>query len=383
MMKAVVVSSLLLVCGCGVSQLNSEIESASQIKENSAYIATNDGYVEVQFEKKEDYVLVGGDMKFPASQLMFEINESQLGLARMSAATRLWPNGRVPYALPANFPYSADFEFARAEMLKAGIQWVPKTDTDADYVQIVEDANLIYCGTSYVGRIGGAQALTLPTAARNSQMRCSMRRTILHEMGHAVGFMHEHQRADRDDYVKFEGSIEGQIWLQKLTGSIPDSPLDLNSIMMYGSSNTRPRMVTKAGALIPLANQLSAQDIAAMRTTYASFGAATPTPTATPQTAVNAVITPRPAVASTPRPAEAPTPRPAVASTPRPTVASTPRPGTVTPPIPASARCLVRGGGGKELFNQQQNRQVCIRLCSSFQNSSPNRSCFWGNEKLK
>ena len=64
----------------------------------------------------------------------------------------------------------------------------------------------------------------------------------MHEIGHALGFWHEHSRRDRDDYIKITWTnIEETRYLNfghispEEFRSIPDVGYDLESIMHYGA----------------------------------------------------------------------------------------------------------------------------------------------------
>jgi hypothetical protein len=75
------------------------------------------------------------------------------------------------------------------------IQWVPRT-TETDYVDInLNPSDLSGSGFSALGRAGGLQQLG---GAINMSVG-----TALHEMGHAVGLLHEQQRSDRNTYIEF------------------------------------------------------------------------------------------------------------------------------------------------------------------------------------
>nr|P0DM61.1 RecName: Full=Astacin-like metalloprotease toxin 4; AltName: Full=Loxosceles astacin-like protease 4; Short=LALP4 [Loxosceles laeta] len=79
---------------------------------------------------------------------------------------------------------------------------------------------------------GGPQPLSLGKG-------CTDFGTILHELGHSVGFNHEHSRSDRDEYliVHKENVLSGyerdfeKLWENK-TRTIGD--FDYDSIMLYG-----------------------------------------------------------------------------------------------------------------------------------------------------
>ncbi|GFW83250.1 astacin [Trichonephila clavipes] len=85
---------------------------------------------------------------------------------------------------------------------------------------------------SYVGRVGGAQKLSLGNG-------CNYVGTIVHELGHALGLFHEHQRSDRDEYINvyLQNVIANQTHNFKKTESSKElifTSYDYSSIMHYG-----------------------------------------------------------------------------------------------------------------------------------------------------
>lgn len=89
---------------------------------------------------------------------------------------------------------------------------------------------------SYVGFLNyGKQGISL-------SKRCLKFPTIVHEIGHALGFWHEHTRPDRDEYVDvFFGNIEERYQknFEKIDAAFIDSQgigYDYNSIMHYESN---------------------------------------------------------------------------------------------------------------------------------------------------
>jgi hypothetical protein len=86
---------------------------------------------------------------------------------------------------------------------------------------------------SYVGHLNyGRQGISLAK-------RCLKFPTIVHEIGHAIGFWHEHTRPDRDDYVDihFENiRDQSRKNFERVNDALIDSQdvgYDYNSIMHY------------------------------------------------------------------------------------------------------------------------------------------------------
>jgi len=86
---------------------------------------------------------------------------------------------------------------------------------------------------SYVGRIGGLQQLSL------SRTGCISKRTVMHELIHALGFDHQHSRNDRDSKVTIQRNniVTGQAHnFDKLPSNLYDNygtSYDYDSIMHY------------------------------------------------------------------------------------------------------------------------------------------------------
>ncbi|XP_057309153.1 zinc metalloproteinase nas-4-like [Hydractinia symbiolongicarpus] len=85
---------------------------------------------------------------------------------------------------------------------------------------------------SPIGRQIGKQALSIGYG-------CVSESVIVHEMLHALGFFHEHQRPDRNDYIEILwDNLQTSVWKQFIIHSnvatTLDLPYDYYSIMHYG-----------------------------------------------------------------------------------------------------------------------------------------------------
>ncbi|CAD5213403.1 unnamed protein product [Bursaphelenchus okinawaensis] len=136
----------------------------------------------------------------------------------VSFETDKWPNGRVPYVLSTQYTQQQRAVLARsmaAYSAKTCIKFVPKEARDKDYIVIQK---LDGCYADFA-RVGGRQQVSLAD-------ECIDYATIIHELMHVIGFIHEHQRDDRDQFVKIN-------WKNVIDGA----NADFDKISSQGLSN--------------------------------------------------------------------------------------------------------------------------------------------------
>lgn len=227
----------------------------------------------------------------------------------------LWPNAEIPYEIhPSAQSQQANIQWAIDHLATTPLRVRPRTSRDADYVVFSNQGSGCW---SELGRVRGVQTIQV-------EADCS-RGSIVHELLHAAGFMHEQTRSDRDQYVTvmWDEIAKGK---EHNFAQHPDmlqdiGAYDYDSILHYSthgfSRRGNPTLVPKvAGARIGNREGLSALDRAAIEQVYGT--AVTPTPA--PPAPVPARPAPAPAPAARP-PAPAPRP-PAPAPAPQPAVSS-------------------------------------------------------------
>ncbi|MDR1221810.1 MAG: M12 family metallopeptidase [Tannerella sp.] len=128
---------------------------------------------------------------------------------------------------------------------------------------------------SYVGRIDGRQDLTLVPGG------CSVG-TVIHEIGHAIGLLHEQCRYDRDNYITVNTSNIQSSYLSNFTKRTSNyyciGSFDFNSIMLYSSftgfeiNTSVPAMTKKDGStFVGQRNGLSGLDRRFPNTVYIPY----------------------------------------------------------------------------------------------------------------
>uniref|UniRef100_A0A3Q3JU86 Metalloendopeptidase n=1 Tax=Monopterus albus TaxID=43700 RepID=A0A3Q3JU86_MONAL len=170
--------------------------------------------------------------------------------------TCLWPKSvdgfvYVPYII------SALYDDMDRITIETGMQDIT-SGTCIKFVPRTHEANFLdiqprYGCWSFLGQTGGSQTLSLQTPG------CMWSGVASHEFMHALGFVHEQSRSDRDRYVTivWKNVMPDHIHnFQKQVTNNLRSPYDYSSVMHYGryafSEGGGPTIIPKPDPYIPI-----------------------------------------------------------------------------------------------------------------------------------
>lgn len=180
----------------------------------------------------------------------------------------LWSGGELPFAINPNVTQPQRVIEALTYFIDTPIRIVPYTDQ--------EDVLVFQSGAkgckSYVGRVGGKQPVWISEECSPAE--------IAHEVMHALGFIHEQNRTDRDSYVQvLKDNVQSgyEINFEMFPSSMMTlsgaGAFDFRSIMLYAptsfSKNGQETLKSKKSEHeIAPSKQLSAGDVLRLQQVY-------------------------------------------------------------------------------------------------------------------
>jgi hypothetical protein len=187
---------------------------------------------------------------------------------------QFWDRGEVPYAINPDLPNPQRVEAALQYFMEhTSLKFIPYS---GQHDAIVFEPGTEHC-FSALGRVGGLQPIKLAAGCGTQE--------IMHEVMHALGFVHEQSRSDRDRYVEIlwdniqpDFQIQFAIVPDSFMEAEKDTPFDYHSIMIYppASFALSPGLNTMKSigpdAISPPASGLSDGDLRRIDRTYGISG---------------------------------------------------------------------------------------------------------------
>ncbi|AXT60750.1 peptidase M12 [Aquimarina sp. AD10] len=221
-----------------------------------------------------------GDVLFDSAQLSDEIvaydanpepgaglsSDPKLGLA---GGVRKWPNNTIIYVLDNSLSSNqrqVTFDAMDEWKNKTNIRFKERTN-ESFYVTIRNSGAQCNCASASLGVQGTRGTINMGVRTGFGVMT--------HEIGHTLGYLHEQNRSDRDQFVRIfpENIQDGAISQFRVdNNSVNPGRFDVESIMIYSSftfsKNGQPVMLELDGSRIPFRSRLSAGDIAGTNQLY-------------------------------------------------------------------------------------------------------------------
>ncbi|XP_022341790.2 uncharacterized protein LOC111135757 [Crassostrea virginica] len=189
-----------------------------------------------------------------------------------------WTNNVMPYTFADGHFTTKDQYIIKTAMREwekyTCIKFREKTNSDINYVRFQNGHGC----NSQLGMVGGEQILNLDING------CRWKGLYLHEIGHAIGLVHEHQLPNRDDYIDIiytNVAPSMRVWFQKYrTREVNqfDVNYELSSVMHYGmtafssdgrSTTIRPKNRTSEDIIGKVwRKELSFSDVKAVNRMY-------------------------------------------------------------------------------------------------------------------
>ena len=240
--------------------------SVPPIQKNNNRFAVKPKDMMVQFEVIDGLAIAYGDTVLGKPSPDFS---EKMGITELKPP-RYWEHGIIPYQIkddvinPERIKNTLDY-FNQ----NTNVRFVPYENQSDAILFVRGEKNC----ASFLGKVGGIQPVYLSEKCNQPE--------ISHELLHALGFIHEQSRVDRDQFINILwDNIDEKFYSQYAMVPEPlmepyfDSPFDQNSIMMYESHmfSIRPELETmnlKNGVSLGVAlRKLSSSDIERINRLY-------------------------------------------------------------------------------------------------------------------
>ena len=274
MKKLNLLLSLVLTCLFFISCSNEDTENISEQPTSKNIVEKIFRGSPILVEKLESGYYAWGDIILDESHFGEDVDisskpnagkKSKLGF---SPGARKWTDNTINYVIAGGFSQSV-----LNEIQLAFNEWTASTNirfrrrtNEANYITISSNGSDCNCGVALLGMNGSRGFVQLGLRATRS--------VITHEFGHTLGFIHEQNRSDRDQFVDIlPQNIQSDALSQfnRVDNSVNPGAYDFSSIMSYSSytfSTGGPVMLTKSGNTIPYNSVLSAGDISGTNQLY-------------------------------------------------------------------------------------------------------------------
>lgn len=208
------------------------------------------------------YAITSGDI------LLGKVNNEQKDIKHgfsVPEKSKLWESSEIPFQISQEILNQQPIQDAIDYFAKhTPIRFVEAISEDKDILIFIPAKE--HCA-SHIGRVGGLQPILISPDCGSTE--------VMHELMHALGFIHEHSREDRDNFIKvnWENIQEDFLsqfnksppnWVHNYSGSV--FHFDSQSIMLYPENafakSNKLKTIESLGvdSIAPVRNQLSRRD---------------------------------------------------------------------------------------------------------------------------